>query len=71
MKKYNIQLESVRATLTGKIKGFKIGVENIEKNENTSTQAKNRSIHTIEFAIRELEDVLKTLEYFDEKDEEA
>jgi hypothetical protein len=71
MKKYNIQLESVRATLTGKIKGFESGIKNIMENESTPTEIKNCSIHTIEFALRELKEVLAQLEYFDEKDEEA
>ena len=71
MKKYNAQLESIRATLKGKIRGFKNGIENTMKNENVPIEVKNRSRHTIEFAIRELEEVLEMLEYFDEKEEDT
>ena len=70
MKKYNIQLESVRATLTGKMKGFESAIKATQNSE-LEIMVKNRTIHTISFTIRELEEVLSTLEFFDEKDEEV
>jgi hypothetical protein len=68
MSKYNMQVESTRATLKGKIKGFKNAIEIIQNDENLEIVVKNRTTHTIEFAIRELEDVLRGLEFFDEKE---
>jgi hypothetical protein len=65
-----MQVESVRATLKGKIKGFKNAIKATQNSE-LEIMVKNRTTHTISFTIRELEEVLSTLEFFDEKDEEV
>ena len=62
---YNIQIESVRATLKGKIRGFEKGLERIRLDGGSPV-----TIHAIDFAIRELKEVLEQLEYFDPKDKE-
>ena len=62
---YNIQIESVRATLKGKINGFERGLERIRLDNGSFV-----TVHAIEFTLRELKEVLEQLEYFDPKDKE-
>ena len=62
---YNIQIESVRSTLKGKIRGFENGLKNIKSNNGSFV-----TVHAIEFTLRELKEVLEQLEYFDPKDKE-
>jgi|688.fasta_scaffold1664045_2 hypothetical protein len=56
-------LDAVEITLKAKITGFKQGVETIKKYSNIE-----QTVDKVEFAIRELQEVLNTLERLKEED---
>jgi hypothetical protein len=65
MERYNVQVETVRATLTGKIKGYESGLINLKVRKGISEDIRKQMIHGVEFTLRELKEVLEQLENFD------